>query len=83
MAARRLLDGDDAGRFLAGVRRRLPALADAPSVRVYGPEPRAFLGSGHVVAGELIATRLLSPVEVGASSRRAADPSRCTDKPFP
>jgi GTP-binding protein len=45
------------------VRRRLP-LADAPHVRVYGPEPRAFLGSGHVTAGELISTRLLSPVEV-------------------
>ena len=59
-----VLSDDDAGRFLAGVRRRLP-LADAPAVRVYGPEPGAFLGTGHVVAGELIATRLLSPTEVG------------------
>ena len=58
-----VLSDDDAGRFLAGVRRRLP-LADAPAVRVYGPEPVAFLGTGHVVAGELIATRLLSPAEV-------------------
>ncbi len=57
------LGTDDAGRFLSGVRRRLP-LADAPRVRVYGPEPKAFLGSGHVAAGELISTRLLSPVEV-------------------
>lgn len=57
------LSSDDAGRFLAGVRRRL-ALADAPRVRVYGPHPRAFLGSGHVCAGELISTRLLSPAEV-------------------
>ena len=57
------LGDDDAARFLAGVRRRL-ALADAPRVRVYGPEPRAFLGSGHVKAGELISTRLLSPTEV-------------------
>ena len=57
------LSGDDAGRFLAGVRRRL-SLADAPRVRVYGPHPRAFLGSGHVRAGELISTRLLSPAEV-------------------
>lgn len=57
------LQAEDAGRFLAGVRRRLP-LADAPRVRVYGPEPRAFLGSGHIAGGELISTRLLSPVEV-------------------
>ena len=55
---------EDAGRYLAGVRRRLP-LADAPQVRVYGPEPGAFLGTGHVAAGELIASRLLSPIEVG------------------
>ena len=59
-----VLSDDDAGRFLAGVRRRLP-LADAPAVRVYGAEPGAFLGTGHIVAGELIATRLLSPAEVG------------------
>jgi tRNA pseudouridine55 synthase len=57
------LDDEDAGRFLSGVRRRLP-LADAPHVRVYGPQPRAFLGSGHIAAGELISNRLLSPVEV-------------------
>lgn len=57
------LSSDDAGRFLSGVRRRLP-LADAPRVRVYGPQPRAFLGSGHVAAGELISSRLLSPLEV-------------------
>ena len=40
-------------------------LDDAPSVRVYGPEPGAFLGTGHVAGGELIASRLLSPAEVG------------------
>jgi tRNA pseudouridine55 synthase len=57
---------DDAGRFLAGVRRRLP-LADAPRVRVYGPG-NAFLGTGHVAGGELIASRLLSPAEVAAAS---------------
>ena len=39
-------------------------LADARQVRVFGPEPRAFLGSAHIVAGELISTRLLSPSEV-------------------
>ena len=58
------LNTEDAGRFLSGVRRRLPMLSDAPQLRVYGPEPRAFLGSGHVSAGELISNRLLSPVEV-------------------
>jgi tRNA pseudouridine55 synthase len=58
------LAADDAGRYLSGLRRRLP-LPDAPQVRVYGPEPGAFLGTGHVAGGELIASRLLSPAEVG------------------
>ena len=57
------LDSDEAGRFLSGLRRRLDA-ADAAVVRVYGPEAKAFLGSGHIAAGELISTRLLSPIEV-------------------
>ena len=61
-----ILTSEDAGRFLAGVRRRL-ALVDAPRVRVYGPGS-AFLGTGHVAAGELIATRLLSPAEVATAS---------------
>ena len=59
-----VLSDDDAGRFLAGVRRRLD-LDDAPALRVYGRERGAFLGTGHVVGGELIASRLLSPTEVG------------------
>jgi tRNA pseudouridine55 synthase len=57
------LPADEAGLFLSGQRRRV-ASPDAPAVRVYGPEPQAFLGSAHVVAGELIADRLLSPREV-------------------
>ena len=57
------LGTEDAGRFLSGLRRRVP-MPDAPHVRVYGPEPKAFLGGGHITAGELISTRLLSPVEV-------------------
>jgi len=57
------LGTEDAGRFLSGVRRRLP-LPDAPRVRVYGPQPQAFLGGGRIAAGELISTRLLSPIEV-------------------
>ncbi len=57
------LSDDEAARFLSGLRRRLDA-ADAPQVRVYGPQRRAFLGSAHVKGGELISTRLLSPLEV-------------------
>ncbi|MEO8080800.1 MAG: tRNA pseudouridine(55) synthase TruB [Caldimonas sp.] len=58
------LSADDAGRFLTGLRRRLP-LADAPLVRIYGPG-RSLLGSAHVTAGELIPTRLLSPAEIAS-----------------
>lgn len=58
------LPADDAARLLAGMRRRT-TLADAPAVRVYGPG-RALLGSAHIVAGQLIADRLLSPPEVAA-----------------
>ena len=64
------LPDDEAGRFLTGLRRRV-TLIDAPAVRVYRrpPEPpddspRAFLGTAHITAGELIADRLLSPIEV-------------------
>ena len=66
------LPDDEAGRFLTGLRRRV-RLADAPAVRVYGPAPAstpgapAFLGAAHITAGELIADRLLSPLEVQAS----------------
>ena len=62
------LESEDAGRFLSGLRRRV-ALPDAPHVRVYGPEPGAFLGGGHIAGGELISTRLLSPIEAGAVQR--------------
>ena len=59
------LADDEAGRFLTGLRRRV-VLADAPAVRVYAQQPRAFLGSAHISGGELIADRLLSPTEVQA-----------------
>ena len=59
------LAGDDAARFIAGLRRRV-ALPDAPAVRVYDDASDAFLGSGRLTAGELIAERLLSPAEVRA-----------------
>ncbi len=78
------LPDDEAGRFLCGLRRRV-ALADAGAVRVYGPVPadvapdlpaphpaRAFLGSAHITAGELIADRLLSPQEVRAALQAPA-----------
>jgi tRNA pseudouridine55 synthase len=65
------LPSDEAGRFLSGLRRRIEG-ADAAAVRVYGSEPHAFLGTGHITAGELIADRLLSPLEVQAS---IAEPS--------
>ena len=61
------LAADEAGRFLSGLRRRIDG-ADAAAVRVYGSEPHAFLGSGHIAGGELIADRLLSPLEVRACS---------------
>lgn len=56
------LPADEAARFLTGLRRRVKS-ADAPQVRVYGPD-QALLGSAHITHGELIADRLLSPQEV-------------------
>ncbi len=57
------LDGEDAGKFLSGLRRR-GTWADAPHVKVFGHTPRALLGTAHVKAGELIPGRLLSPLEI-------------------
>ncbi len=62
---------EDATRFLTGLRRRV-SHPDADAVRVYGPNPvsqgassaEVFVGSGHITAGELIPSRLLSPLEV-------------------
>ena len=59
------LNDEDAARLLCGLRRRTDA-ANQPRLRVYGPEPGAFLGSAHIAAGELIPDRLLSPPEVAA-----------------
>jgi tRNA pseudouridine55 synthase len=58
-----MLDTDNAGRFLSGLRRR-GSWPDQPRVAVYGTLPRALLGTAHVTAGELIPGRLLSPPEV-------------------
>lgn len=63
------LDSENAGRFLSGLRRRTE-LPDNDHVAVYGPSTgsgqatKALLGSAHIKAGELIPTRLLSPIEV-------------------
>lgn len=56
------LDGDNAGRFLSGLRRR-GAWHDSEQVAVYGM-PHTLLGTGQVKAGELIPGRLLSPPEI-------------------
>ncbi len=64
---------NEAARFLCGLRRRV-AMDDRSAIRVYGPEPRAFLGSAHIVGGELIADRLLSPIEVRSLLADAAIP---------
>lgn len=57
------LDADHAGKFLSGLRRR-GSWADAQHVKVFGQTPRALLGTAHVKSGELIPTRLLSPLEI-------------------
>ena len=56
------LDGDNAGRFLSGLRRR-GDWRDSEQVAVFGT-PRTLLGTAHVKAGELIPGRLLSPPEI-------------------
>lgn len=58
-----VLDNAEAGKFLSGLRRR-GDWPDAELLAVWGDRPRALLGSAHVKGGELIPTRLLSPVEV-------------------
>jgi tRNA pseudouridine55 synthase len=57
------LDPHDSGRFLSGLRRR-GAWPDCELVSVYGQDPHSLLGTAHVKAGELIPTRLLSPLEI-------------------
>ena len=57
------LDSENAARFLSGMRRRGP-WPDADDVVVYGSSPKALLGTAHIKAGELIPTRLLSPMEI-------------------
>jgi len=64
-----MLDADNAGRFLSGLRRR-GDWADNETIAVFGPstgpgQARSnLLGTGHVRAGELIPGRLLAPTEI-------------------
>ena len=65
-----MLAADDAARFLTGLRRR-GTWPDADHLAVYGPPPapgvaveRVLLGTAHAHAGQLIPTRLLSPLEI-------------------
>jgi len=57
------LGTQDAARFLSGLRRR-GGWRDNDHVAVFGDAPRALLGTAHVKAGELIPSRLLSPIEI-------------------
>ncbi|MBL0418769.1 tRNA pseudouridine(55) synthase TruB [Ramlibacter sp. AW1] len=57
------LADEDAGRFLAGMRRR-GGWPDLPAVAVFASAPSTLLGTAHVRAGELIPGRLLSPIEI-------------------
>lgn len=59
-----MLDADNAGRFLSGLRRR-GSWPDDPQVAVFAQDPEpALLGTAHVAGGELIPDRLLSPIEI-------------------
>ena len=62
------LDAENAERFLSGLRRR-GDWADAQRVAVYAEDPPALLGTAHVMAGELIPGRLLSPIEIEQMAR--------------
>ncbi len=67
------LEGNEANRFIHGMRRRVAA-PDAAQVRVYGPQRHAFLGSAQILNGELIPTRLLSLVEMQSTLNHASPP---------
>jgi tRNA pseudouridine55 synthase len=58
-----VLEPEEAGKFLAGMRRR-GHWSNCERVAVYASEPRALLGTARVVAGELISQRLLNANEI-------------------
>lgn len=57
------LNAHEAGRFLTGLRRRVQH-QDTKLAKVYGDDPHLLLATAHILAGELIPTRLLSPLEI-------------------
>ena len=62
------LNAEHAGRFLSGVRRR-GDWPDREHIAVFGPAPAdtsrsVLLGTAHARGGELIAGRLLSPIDI-------------------
>jgi len=57
------LGPEDSGRFLSGLRRR-GGWRDTERAAVFGEAPSTLLGTAHVKAGELIPSRLLSPIEI-------------------
>lgn len=57
------LETAEAGKFLSGQRVK-GSWPNISQVRVYGTQPRALLGIGHIHSGELISDRLLSPLEI-------------------
>ncbi len=72
------LDADNAGRFLSGLRRR-GSWADAEQVAVFGPavpgmSSCVLLGNAHTKAGELIPTRLLSPLDIQQITQSSSTP---------
>lgn len=67
------LDGENAARFLSGMRRR-GKWPDMGKVAVFAASPKALLGTAHVAGGELIPGRLLSPPEVSESVLQFAAP---------
>jgi tRNA pseudouridine55 synthase len=56
------LNEQDSARFLSGLRRR-GSWPDSDTVAVFAHDGQ-LLGSAHVKAGELIPTRLLSPIDI-------------------
>ena len=67
------LGTEDAGRFLSGVRRR-GTWPDIERVAVFGEQPPALLGAAQVRSGELIPSRLLSPVEIQQILQKESTP---------
>ncbi len=76
------LDGDNAARFLSGMRRR-GTWPDADRVAVYADHPRALLGTAHVKAGELIPLRLLSPLEIEETLAQEVPGKECVPNQEP